>query len=683
MIRIKIQNWNNLVVKVSLFFYLFTFLPLTSWAQIGTWHNYLAYSEVQDIYEAGDELYILASHDLYSYNKNDQSITTYDKVNGLSDTYITHIKWNSMVKRLLIVYQNQNMDLMEQGGVVINLSDLYQKTMTDDKTVNSIYIKDQYAYLACGFGIVKVDMQRIEISESYNLGDTITNVAIANGNIYAKTIKGKVLSAAISANLLDPHNWSTTTSYDSAIFNIDRSDYNNNLATVETLNPGGPKYNYFFNMLMHNGQLYTVGGGFNQFSNFQRPGTIQVLNEDKEWTIYQDDIQPAFDSKYHDVNSIAIDPRDNNHVMVASCSGLYEFMDGKFQKNYTAGNTDYFESASSGAPDYVRTDGILYDKEGNLFCLNSGSTTGIIKYSSEGKWSGFMDNALIDKPDHAMRQMKRAIFDSRGLMWFINSHSSNPSFFYFDKQNENIVKYDHFVNQDGTTIEGCVPRCIMEDNHGYIWVGTTKGPYYLTMAEIADNTKGVIQHKVPRNDGTNYADYLLNGIEITCMAIDGGGRKWFGTADNGVYLISADNNTQLHHFTISNSPLLSNVLESIAINNETGEVFFGTGNGLCSYLSDATTPTEEMTDDNVYAYPNPVTPDYNGLITVLGLSYDADVKILSSNGTLVAEGRSTGGTFTWDGKDKNGDRVASGVYMVATATSNGNKGVVCKIVVIK
>ena len=90
-----------------------------------------------------------------------------------------------------------------------------------------------------------------------------------------------------------------------------------------------------------------------------------------------------------------------------------------------------------------------------------------------------------------------------------------------------------------------------------------------------------------------------------------------------------------------------------------------------------------MTEDNVYAYPNPVTPDYNGLITIVGLSYDPDVKILSTNGSLIAEGRSTGGTFTWDGKDKNGDRVASGVYMVATATSNGNKGVVCKIVIIK
>ena len=120
-----------------------------------------------------------------------------------------------------------------------------------------------------------------------------------------------------------------------------------------------------------------------------------------------------------------------------------------------------------------------------------------------------------------------------------------------------------------------------------------------------------------------------------------------------------------------------------AINHSTGEIFFGTDNGLCSYMSDATTTHEEMTKDNVWAYPNPVTPEYTGLITVTGLTLNADVKILSANGALIAEGRSNGGTFTWDGCDKNGNRVASGVYMVATATSSGQKGTVCKIAIVR
>ena len=111
---------------------------------------------------------------------------------------------------------------------------------------------------------------------------------------------------------------------------------------------------------------------------------------------------------------------------------------------------------------------------------------------------------------------------------------------------------------------------------------------------------------------------------------------------------------QIHNFTTDNSKLITNQITSVVINQKSGEVYFLSDDGLCSYMSNAIEPAEEMTKDNVWAYPNPVTPDYTGLITITGLSYDADVKITASNGALIAEGRSNGGMFTWDGCDKNG-----------------------------
>ena len=227
-------------------------------------------------------------------------------------------------------------------------------------------------------------------------------------------------------------------------------------------------------------------------------------------------------------------------------------------------------------------------------------------------------------------------------------------------------------------------RCIAEDHDGNMWVGTDLGPFYLSPANMEQTSPCVLtQFVVPRNDGTNYGDYLLENVSTTAIAIDGAGRKWIGTAGVGVYLISEDNMTQVEHFTADNSPLLSNNIESIAVNGSTGEVYFGTDKGLCSYMGDATTPADEMTKDNVYAYPNPVRPDYTGPITVTGLTLNAEVKITTSSGTLVAEGRSTGGTFTWDGCDSEGRRVASGVYMVHTSTSSGDKGTVCKIAIVR
>ena len=188
---------------------------------------------------------------------------------------------------------------------------------------------------------------------------------------------------------------------------------------------------------------------------------------------------------------------------------------------------------------------------------------------------------------------------------------------------------------------------------------------------------------MPRNDGTNLADYSLNGLWVTSIVIDKANRKWIGTNDNGLYLISNNNIEEIHHFTTDNSNLLSNSILSLALNETNGELYIGTNKGLCSYSSDATVDYEEMTSDNMYAYPNPVTPEYNGRVTIVGLSFNANVKILNSNGSIVAEGRSNGGSFTWDCKNKKGEKVASGVYMVTTATENGEKGSVCKITIIK
>ena len=282
-----------------------------------------------------------------------------------------------------------------------------------------------------------------------------------------------------------------------------------------------------------------------------------------------------------------------------------------------------------------------------------------------------------------MSGLRCLMFDSRGLLWFVNTHYYSPSILCYDVTNDQLYKYDNFTNQDGTSYDNCYPYDVKEDISGNIWVATSKGPFIIKKEEIGQSSVILYQEKVPRNDGTNYADYLLTGLPCNSIAIDKAGRKWVGTTGSGVFLISEDNMTQLQHFTTENSCLISDNIQYISINQQSGEVFFLTDKGLCSYVADATEAATEMTKETVWAYPNPVTSDYTGLITIVGLTLNADVKILSANGTLIAEGRSNGGTFTWDGNDSNGNRVASGIYMVATATQNGEKGTVCKIAIVR
>ena len=267
-------------------------------------------------------------------------------------------------------------------------------------------------------------------------------------------------------------------------------------------------------------------------------------------------------------------------------------------------------------------------------------------------------------------------------MWFANNYYMENRLYAYDFVNDKLVGHGpNFTNEDGTVITPVMVYALAEDLDGNVWIASSNGPFYISSADAIAGNDAFIQHKVPRNDGTNLADYLLSDVKTRCIAVDGANRKWMGT-ENGVFLISSDCNTLLQHFTTENSPLPSNTVYDICIDNNSNMVYFATERGLCSYASDATQPSAEMTKDNVYAYPNPVTPEYTGKITIVGLSFNADVKIVTSNGALVNQGRSTGGSYQWDGRDLKGKRVASGVYMVQAATETGDKGVVCRIAVV-
>ena len=653
-------------------------------AAIGSWKAYMAYHNVQQIREAGKYLFVLASNNLYQYNTADQSITTYDKVNGLSDTHITNIEWSRAARRLIAVYSNSNIDLVDTDGNVTNISDLYSKSMTEDKTVNSITVSGADAYLATNFGAVKVNMERAEISETYNLGLRVSRVAVSSGRVYVRTTAGAVWAGAVSSNLIDRNNWSTVTDAPAGLFDADNSAYEKYHELVETLNPGGPHYNSMGFTMYKNGRLYTVNGGTGENDK----ACVQVL-ENGKWTVYENDIEDAIGHRFLNLMSCDVDPKDPGHVFAGGQTGLYEYRDGKFVKEYTYDNSPLkvASTVSAGNKNYVIVPSVKFDAAGNLWLTNSISpSTSLLELTAGGEWIDHHDSRLmVENGTRSMEQMNGLMFDSRGLLWFGNNYWNIPALIRYAPSADALTVYRNgFTNQDGVGLTLTFLKDVTEDRDGNLWFGTSIGPLYITAAQAAEGASQTVfnQFKVPRNDGSNLADYLLNNTGISAIAIDGANRKWFGTSTNGVYLISADNMTQIHHFTTDNSPLLSNNVMDIAIDDATGEVFFGTEFGLCSYMSDATAPAGEMDKDNVYAYPNPVEPGYTGLITVTGLSFDADVKVTTATGHLVAQGRSNGGTFTWDGRDSNGRRVASGVYNIVTAKSDGSRGTVCKVAVI-
>lgn len=255
---------------------------------------------------------------------------------------------------------------------------------------------------------------------------------------------------------------------------------------------------------------------------------------------------------------------------------------------------------------------------------------------------------------------------------------------YDNVSDDETFFFQTLSDQDGTTFSPQAVYSMVEDKKGRVWIGTDQGPFYFANPKAIQANTSVVRPKVPRNDGTNYADYLLDSDKINDIAIDPSNRKWIATDFSGVYLVSENGDRILKHYDTSNSPLPSNRVTSVACDPNSNTVYFGTMTGLLSYKGDSSPAQEDYSD--VYAYPNPVRPDYTGWITVTGLMDNSLVKIADANGNVFYQGRSEGGMVTWDGCNAAGERVRSGIYYVYASTGGEgteSNAVVTKIMVIK
>jgi len=222
-------------------------------------------------------------------------------------------------------------------------------------------------------------------------------------------------------------------------------------------------------------------------------------------------------------------------------------------------------------------------------------------------------------------------------------------------------------------------RCIAKDKNNFIWVGTAKGIGVIQCSQQVFNNQGC-EATLPIVQQDNFAGYLFSDEQVQAIAVDGADRKWVGT-QNGVWLISPDAAKTIYRFTESNSPLLSNDVKQIAIDGKTGEVFFATAKGICSFRSTATETVE--TGNEALVFPNPVPPGYTGTIAIRGLAANAIVKITEMNGRLVYQTRALGSQATWNGKDYKGRTISTGIYLVFTSDEDHQQKLVTKIVFVQ
>lgn len=465
-----------------------------------------------------------------------------------------------------------------------------------------------------------------------------------------------------------------------------------NIATPEIKNyqPLGPITNAPWQITFSGQKMFVVQGGRWEIQ-YQRPGYVMIY-ENGIWTnIGPEAIKQQTGKDPYDFMNVAVDPADNSHFFIPSYgTGLYEFKNNQFSQWYNHLNST-LQTLIPGAPlDYIRLDGAIFDKDGNLFVSNTNVSAAIKVLMKDGTWKQLtyphaakptLGRIMISKQNPNQKWVPSVRYDPGILIFDDNGTITDQS----DDKSTYFSAFVYPETDNGQTYTVSISPAfvyeIVEDKNNVIWVGTDLGPFlFYNTSKVFDPDYTCSRVKIPRNDGTGYADYLLQNEKIKSIAIDGANRKWLGTETSGVYLMSENGQETIQHFTTQNSPLLSNDIFTIAIHPTTGEVFFGTGRGIVSYQSDALEGAAEFS--NVHAYPNPVREGYTGIITITGLVKDTQIKITDVNGNLICETVSNGGLATWDGKDVHGRKVSTGIYLAIGVSSDGTQSTITKIMVI-
>lgn len=775
--------------KYSLFLLLLV-INLTAVGQgiIGNWRTHLAYNSVNQIAQSKNKIFAVSEGSLYSVSKLDGDIEFYSKMSGLNDANILKIEFDEANNQLLIIYQNGNIDIMHEAGVN-NIPDLYRKQMSNSKAINEVSFVGKNAYLSSDFGILLVNMEKQEITDTYIIGQggretKVLSTMIHNDTIYSISENQLLWSDARKPHLLvnfeywkpvanlpgsgdfkkvvsfggklllqrgnqlfrrdGAANWtplasaftihSVQVSHGRVIINdktnvvytlneqfelssesitvSDDVEYDNTNSTfwlagmdqgviaakikagqepeLSYFKPKGPALNIPFWMTFAGEKLFVVPGG-RWASNNNQPGMIMIYENNQWKNILSNEVtdvitqqipkQPALDFM-----NVAVDPTDPTHFYVTSfANGLFEFRNDAFVKWHHHKNSPFVNIFDFEPYSYIRLDGATFDPAGNLWLCNMFDANAIKILKASGEWTSLyfaesnkptLGNILINNQNSKQKWVPSVRAPSGVFIFDDNGTLDDQS----DDKNRFMSTFADLDNP-GSDLRPSAIYTLQQDKNGVIWAGTDLGPLlFYNTSRAFDSNYTCSRVKIPRNDGTNQADYLLKDETVQAIAIDGANRKWLGTKNSGLFLMSDNGQETIRHFTSSNSPLLSDNIMSLSINPVSGEVFIGTSNGLVSYQSDAAEGTGLY--DNVYAYPNPVRESYKGIITITGLIDNTRVKVTDISGNLIYQTVSNGSIATWDGNDVHGRRVRTGIYLAICANEDGTQSTITKIMVV-
>ena len=650
--------------------------------------NFSGDKSINNITAYNNKLYLATSFAIVVYDlDNLQFGDTYFIGNQSSELKINQIK----------VFENTLYAATESGIFtadinIPNLIDFNNWTQNFTGNFTDVTVFNNQIYTSRGNNLYKIENNNLTLVKTYS--SNIKTLKSSQNNLTITTLKSVYINnisdtqiTTYTPNSTSTYNYNLNTAFfdDTNLylgtkeFGILKSNLNA-LSTFEEIHPEGPTSNSPFSITVNNNNLWVVYGGYESaygplgkkfgFSHFN--GT--------SW------INKSYNSNFgvRDLVHVVIDPSQENKAYISSWGGgMLVVENDTITAHWNNLNSGLEKLDYPANPNYVsiRINGSSFDNQGNLWIANAWVDNRIKKYSANGTWSSFDMSSVITNGALGLNEL---IIDKTNTIW-IGSRRNGVLVF-----NENGNKKLALTSE---TTKGSLPdlnaRTVQADASNRIWIGTKKGLVVLySGASVFNETTYDAQPIIILDDGI--PKKLLGDQPINSIAIDGADNKWFGTEISGATQTNPDGSIILHNFNKDNSPLPSNTILKIAVDKNSGKVYFATDKGIVAFNSKVSVYGDTMPE--VYAYPNPSTKN-NEFITIDGrngthIPNNTNVKILDAAGNLVYEtnvkqGQELfGGKVVWNKTNLAGKKVASGVYIVLLFNADNQENAIAKIAII-
>jgi len=787
-------------ISIVLFFFQNTLFSQNT-LPIGQWRSHLSSSSSMTSALVGSRIYSGANSSFFYYDIESGETKSLSKLDGFAQSNVSYLAYSASAKTLVIAYENSQIDLLTDAGIIYRMNDIFNAKVTGSKTIKHILINGNIAYISTGFGLVVLDIPRRKVLDAYQnfdndvltrealettiLSDTIY-LATSNGVYFASlsndvnkldytswkripnlqashliafedrlyfsaknaskldTIyiyqNGKMVSDENFANI-NAYKYNETISFSTSgnklwvtkfghVFsfyeNIPRLEYsdvnrvfkprgviaidnstfwlsdetiglikvdkNQNSATVN--GPSGPSIPTVFRF-SHSNILAVSGGYDTYYTAAQKLDGFSFFNNGF-WNNYKP-LKGTFPGEFSDITSSVYNKLNNKYYFTSWTRGIMEWdgnEDFKVYNQDTPGcklqSCTYIGFCQVPGAIYCRVADMDVDSKGDMWIINptpdASRHNSLFKFGLNGAWDNYVWRGVGSLDGYNYNEendeesphyyVNRIHVDKYDNIWMAcrPGGSMMGGLMVFNEKKYSLPRYLKYVK--GTKEEICGQRvnCIISDLDGAIWIGTDNGVCYFSDPNELFQRKS-IKASVPIFE--NRA--LLKGQNITAIDVDGSNRKWIGT-ESGVWLFSSDGTKLISKFDVSNSPIPTNKITDIKVDQKSGEVFIATEGGMISYGGNSVVGDSE--NSSVSIYPNPVKPDFDGILSIAGLVNNAIVKIIDISGKLVFQTKAEGGLASWNLKDYLGRRPLAGIYLVLSYKEDGTESFVSKLAIL-